>query len=615
MEGFKLDINNVKQLIYNSEIISFDIFDTLLLRPYARPVDLFKHLEYINRAENFYEERILAEKNARKKYHNQEDITYDQIYEFIPDKFKFLKLEELSLEKQVLTPNIQMKEIFEYARSLNKKIIIVSDMYLPTKELSDILISKGFSGFDKIYVSGDLGKTKYRGSLYQTIIDEYRISPDKILHFGDNNKSDYEIPINIGIKAVLCKRVLDELFIENPRAKIFHDKFKESLAGSIIMGLIAIALRNNNLDKISNYWEYFGFSYGGPVCFSYMMWVLKNAKKHAIEKLLFIARDGYILEKVFNLINPTNIESEYVYAPRTLCLSTTLDYNRYIKAKNVGLDSLKSLVGIYNEANHECVVIDDIFNALNFINEHKDFYQSLANINKEKFKCYLNKFNLKDKKLALVDSVTGYFTAQNLIETILGKSILSFYWLANLNVFKDAEIFYEFLSFDKTHSCRIKDWMVVEFLMGSPEPPVKALNNCEPQYQILVAPEEKYRMSIYPYIANGILSFTQLVKEIFGDLDLYMDNETVTEWINLFCLVPTNFEKEIFASGLFSLDFSHSKFRKFPRMWFEISKPKIKESLNKISKIERVFSIRNEDRHKVIRVCGLKIKLKRAVKV
>lgn len=526
-----------------------------------------------------------------------------------------MQTEELNLEKQILTPNLQMKEVFEYAKSLNKKIIIVSDMYLPAKELSDILISKGFSGFHKIYVSGDLGKTKYKGSLYQLIIDEYDILPEKILHFGDHYMSDYSNAIEKGMKTVLCKRVLEELFIENPRAKIFHDKFKESLAGSIILGLTAIALRNNNLNKSSNYWKYFGFTYGGPVCLSYMRWVLKNAKKYNIEKLLFIARDGYILEKVFNLINTTSIESVYVYAPRSLCLSTTLDYRRYIKSNNVGFDSLKSLVQVYNETMQENVFIDNITDGVNFVNVHKDFYQNLANSNKESFKNYLNKFNLKDKRLAIVDSITGYFTAQKLIESILEKSILSFYWLANLNVFKDAENFYEFLSFDKTHSCRIKDWMVVEFLMGSPEPPVKSLNHCSPQYQTLVAPEEKYRMSIYPYIENGILSFTQMSKEIFGNLDLYMDNEIVTEWINLFCTVPTAFEKEIFAGCLFSLDFSHSKFRKFPKMWFEKSKPIIKKSSNKISRIEKFFSVRNDDRHKVIRICGLKIKFKRVVKV
>lgn len=111
-----MDINYIKELVRDSEIISFDIFDTLLLRPYAKPVDLFRHLEYIHRAEYFYEERILAEKKARKFYSNQEDITYNQIYEFLPEKFQFFKSEEIHFEKQVLTPNFRIKEIFDYAK-------------------------------------------------------------------------------------------------------------------------------------------------------------------------------------------------------------------------------------------------------------------------------------------------------------------------------------------------------------------------------------------------------------------------------------------------------------------------------------------------------------------
>ena len=35
----------LKDKIEKAKIVSFDIFDTLLLRPYAKPVDLFLHLE------------------------------------------------------------------------------------------------------------------------------------------------------------------------------------------------------------------------------------------------------------------------------------------------------------------------------------------------------------------------------------------------------------------------------------------------------------------------------------------------------------------------------------------------------------------------------------------
>ena len=37
-------INKLKNLIDNHDVISFDIFDTLLLRPFLLPTDLFAYL-------------------------------------------------------------------------------------------------------------------------------------------------------------------------------------------------------------------------------------------------------------------------------------------------------------------------------------------------------------------------------------------------------------------------------------------------------------------------------------------------------------------------------------------------------------------------------------------
>ena len=41
----KYSFSEIKKRIETHEVISFDIFDTLLLRPYVRPSDLFVHLE------------------------------------------------------------------------------------------------------------------------------------------------------------------------------------------------------------------------------------------------------------------------------------------------------------------------------------------------------------------------------------------------------------------------------------------------------------------------------------------------------------------------------------------------------------------------------------------
>ena len=60
-----MDIASIKKSIKFSKIISFDLFDTLFFRPYLKPNDLFSHLEIINNAPGFKNQRIIAEDNAR----------------------------------------------------------------------------------------------------------------------------------------------------------------------------------------------------------------------------------------------------------------------------------------------------------------------------------------------------------------------------------------------------------------------------------------------------------------------------------------------------------------------------------------------------------------------
>ena len=117
-------LNEIKSQIDKHDIISFDIFDTLLLRPYVKPTDLFFHLEHIEEIWWFRDNRIKAEQVARQIHSDKEEITIDDIYNELTEPFVKLKDKELELERKTLFPNPEMKEVFNYAKNNNKKIII-----------------------------------------------------------------------------------------------------------------------------------------------------------------------------------------------------------------------------------------------------------------------------------------------------------------------------------------------------------------------------------------------------------------------------------------------------------------------------------------------------------
>lgn len=68
----------------------------------------------------------------------------------------------------------------------------------------------------------------------------------------------------------------------------------------------------NNIKKITK-------SITAPVLFSYITWVLSEAEKAQVKTLYFLARDGYVMHKIANIIcekNNIDIECKYLYCSR-----------------------------------------------------------------------------------------------------------------------------------------------------------------------------------------------------------------------------------------------------------------------------------------------------------
>lgn len=99
---------------------------------------------------------------------------------------EFIKAELDNIE---LAPNIL--ELLTWMISKNKKIYILSDFYFGKKELKLLLGSlMDVSVFEDIIVSADLGKTKYKGDLYDCVLE-----PHDSIMIGDNELNDYKRPM------------------------------------------------------------------------------------------------------------------------------------------------------------------------------------------------------------------------------------------------------------------------------------------------------------------------------------------------------------------------------------------------------------------------------------
>ncbi len=290
-------------------IISSDIFDTLVYRICAEPSDVF--LKVGRRAkekfkgffpfngESYKEIRKKAEIKARNHFKEKEEITYKEIFNFLPFEKEvkdFLMVEEILQEKQHLVLNENVYSFLKFAKKQGKVIVLASDMYLSEFQIKGLLLSTGvdLTLFDNIYVSSDLDKTKSKGTLYQHILAEYpHIASEKILHIGDNHNSDVIQAQKKGIHCIYYNVMNEDMF------SIFHleTSLTETPANEI-RSLRKIAGNTSKYVDEELMWYQLGAQIFGPVYSIFTDWIVTQAANLNIKKILPLMREGILFEKL-----------------------------------------------------------------------------------------------------------------------------------------------------------------------------------------------------------------------------------------------------------------------------------------------------------------------------
>ena len=322
----KISDTYLEKLISEYDYISFDIFDTLICRNLEKPTDVFKivkkeyekiYKEKLNDWENI---RINAEKRARKNSNNEE-ITLQEIYNFVEyDNVIKDRLYKIEIEMEIdLSSTIKNNlRILNLCLKKGKKILLTSDMYLP-KDIIEKILEKNKITYNKLYLSSEVNLTKSTGNLFKYIINDLKISNTQIIHFGDNHGSDYITPMMLGIKAVHLKR---EPFkkIKNVRQE---DKFSYRCLNNFI---------NDNLNEEKDYFYNAGYATLGPLLYGYSKWLQSEFEKEQFDNIFFLARDGYIMQKAFEIISDR--KTEYMYASRrALIVPTIWKYEDFLSLK------------------------------------------------------------------------------------------------------------------------------------------------------------------------------------------------------------------------------------------------------------------------------------------
>jgi predicted HAD superfamily hydrolase len=460
-----LEANDIK-------VVAFDIFDTLLVRPVLHPETtktIIEHRLQESGGVGFVRLRAHAEELARSRLGR--DVGLEDIYsEFASltgkqvSEVEHLRALEEHIELHLVAARPEGIELFNHAMRSGKRVVLVSDMFLPHSVVVRMLAENGIAGYQTLYLSSDIGVRKDTGELYRLLLEQEKIAPGELLMVGDNEHSDVQIPIDLGIQVCHVLRPVEIVRGLHRFTRILEwARTEGSLDEQLVLGLVLTRLFQpvfyEKFDAdvlIPGGPEDIGYAVVGPVVLSFCLWLMDQAKTDGIEKLYFIAREGQLLKEVYDRVArhvEDTIPSAYLVVSRravTVAMIESFDdICRIARASAYFPNELKAFIR-YRYG----VLLDDndvkelcrkgLWNAEQFVEVNGDIshlkpmLEELAEkifvrrrAERPGLTAYLNGIGLNNASLAAVVDVGYSGTIQGMLSRFLKKPIHGYYMLTS----------------------------------------------------------------------------------------------------------------------------------------------------------------------------------------
>lgn len=312
--------------IDRSDVVSFDIFDTLLLRKVLYPTDVYKLAEREVAPDGIPFARYREETEKRLGATASIEIIYNTmvregfIAETVADTYR---QKELEIERMLISLRKGVYRYLCYAKEKGKKIYLTSDMYHTAPFVRDILWENGITEYDELLISSEQNAEKSNGTLYIKICEKEK--GKHILHIGDNRFADIEMAEESGIQGFyimsvwemlarssvsyllnLAHTLDDRVLLGTIAADLFDDPF-------VLCGTCGKILLKNPamLGRLSIV----------PVVMRFVQFLLEKVEDTGKSIILFGSRDGFFLERVYQEVKRNTGKSLptgcYFYISRT----------------------------------------------------------------------------------------------------------------------------------------------------------------------------------------------------------------------------------------------------------------------------------------------------------
>lgn len=141
-----------------------------------------------------------------------------------------LKELEIRLELDNVIPIDENINRINELKAQGKRVILISDMYLPEEIILKMLEKCGINGL-KLYLSSTVGLMKSSSELFRYIKKQENIDFKDWVHIGENRFTDYEIPLGLKINSEIYDYVKLKKYEQNLRDNNIENPAVQLLIG------------------------------------------------------------------------------------------------------------------------------------------------------------------------------------------------------------------------------------------------------------------------------------------------------------------------------------------------------------------------------------------------
>jgi len=315
-----------ERLAASRAVVSFDLFDTLLVRRIHDPdlvkpavarfiaalagkQGLFWSWQQVQRLRDEVEQQHRRETSTRFEDH---EACYPRFMEetlgrlfgdeagraLLPRVTDY----ELAVEGAMLVPRAELVSWLKRLKEQGKMVLVLSDVYLPASHLSRLIEGAGFLPWvDQVVSSADSFLAKASGKGYALLQERFGLDPKQWLHVGDNPYSDGLRAAEFGLQALVLRDGGEKLRKAIVKRYVNYAGGRPFWRGRALQQLM-LPLEGENIPRPSLYLA--GYHFLAPLLGAFVQELAQRCREQGIRRIYFFSREGWMFQQVWERLMP-----------------------------------------------------------------------------------------------------------------------------------------------------------------------------------------------------------------------------------------------------------------------------------------------------------------------